>query len=143
MAGGSSSGSAVGIVTGFAPLAIGTETSGSTVYPAGLNGLYGMKLGRGIASTDGVFRLSKDFDGIGVMARTPRDLAVLAEAVMTPDALARFPHGLLSFVDDGRAKSLTVGVLPVSWGLQNDVLKEKWNHPAVVRLAICEEGVLN
>src|SRR5688572_32939672 len=99
MAGGSSSGSAVGIVTGFAPLSIGTETSGSTVYPAGLNGLYAMKLGRGQAYTDGVFRLSRAFDGIGVLARTPRDLAALAEVVMAPGASARLSRRLSFFVN--------------------------------------------
>ncbi len=40
---GSSSGSAVAVATGMAPLALGTETDGSIVCPAGVNGVVGVK----------------------------------------------------------------------------------------------------
>ncbi|KAH8178581.1 amidase domain-containing protein [Sarocladium implicatum] len=139
-AGGSSSGTAVGIASGFAPLGIGTETSGSTVYPASLNGLYAMKIGRGKVSTDGVFRLSRDFDGIGVMARTPADLAVLAEAVMMPKALAHLAGGLIARVDDANALDLRIGVVPHTWGMPEDTIKRKWGLPQVVAKY---EGMVN
>ncbi|MEM6576132.1 MAG: amidase family protein, partial [Pseudomonadota bacterium] len=42
-AGGSSSGSAVAVAAGFAPVALGTETSGSIVSPAAAMGLVGFK----------------------------------------------------------------------------------------------------
>lgn len=74
--GGSSSGSAVGVSAGFAPLSIGSETSGSLCMPANRAGLYSMKASRDI-SMDGIFILSRDFDALGGMARSPDDLAML------------------------------------------------------------------
>lgn len=74
--GGSSSGSAVGVSAGFAPLSIGSETSGSLCMPANRAGLYSLKASRGI-SMDGMFTLSRHFDGLGGMARSPDDLAML------------------------------------------------------------------
>lgn len=76
--GGSSSGSAVGVSAGFSPLSIGTETSGSLCMPANRAGLYSMKASRGI-SMDGIFALSRDFDGLGGMAKSPEDLAMLMD----------------------------------------------------------------
>ncbi|OKL59330.1 hypothetical protein UA08_05396 [Talaromyces atroroseus] len=75
--GGSSSGSAVGVSAGFAPLSIGTETSGSICMPANRAGLYSMKGSRGSIPMDGLFNLSQDFDGLGGMAKSPEDLEML------------------------------------------------------------------
>jgi amidase len=75
--GGSSSGSAVGVSAGFAPLSIGTETSGSICMPANRAGLYSMKGTRGTIPMDGLFNLSRDFDGLGGMAKSPEDLEML------------------------------------------------------------------
>ena len=79
--GGSSSGSAVGVSAGFAPLSLGTETSGSVVMPANRAGLYAMTPTLGTVSLEGVFALSRDFDKIGGMAKCPRDLALLMDAL--------------------------------------------------------------
>ncbi|MCJ1435812.1 hypothetical protein MMC27_005187 [Xylographa pallens] len=79
--GGSSSGSAVGVAAGFAPLALGTETSGSVVMPANRAGLYAMTPTRGSVSLEGVFALSRDFDKLGAMAKCPADLALLMSAL--------------------------------------------------------------
>lgn len=75
--GGSSSGSAVGISAGFAPLSLGTETSGSICMPANCAGLYSMKATGGTIPTEGLFTLSRDFDGLGGMAKSPEDLGLL------------------------------------------------------------------
>ncbi|MCJ1392514.1 hypothetical protein MMC18_005382 [Xylographa bjoerkii] len=80
--GGSSSGSAVGVSAGFAPLSLGTETSGSVVMPANRAGLYAMTPTMGSISLEGVFALSRDFDKIGAMAKCPRDLALLMGALI-------------------------------------------------------------
>lgn len=126
----------MGIVTGFAPISIGTETSGSTVYPAGLNGLYAMKLGRNKANTQGVFKLSRPFDGLGVLARTPADVAGLTEAVMTPEALAQFPQRLSSVVSADRSTELRIGLVPIKWGMQKESVEGRWDLPQVVCLPI-------
>ncbi|GKZ25179.1 hypothetical protein AbraCBS73388_000627 [Aspergillus brasiliensis] len=75
--GGSSSGSAVGVSAGFAPLSLGTETSGSVCMPANRAGLYSITASRGTVPMEGIFRLSKDFDKLGAMAKCPEDLGLL------------------------------------------------------------------
>jgi amidase len=73
--GGSSTGSAVGMSAGFAPLSIGSETSGSICMPANRAGLYSMKATGDTVPMDGVFALSRDFDGLRGMAKPSEDLA--------------------------------------------------------------------
>ncbi|KAI1802506.1 amidase signature enzyme [Daldinia bambusicola] len=127
--GGSSSGPAVSIAAGFCPLAIGTETAGSTVYPASCCGLYGMKLTPGSVSTEGVFKLSETFDSIGVLARTPADLALLAEIVMKKEVLPETaPYGLVSR-RVGSWEGLGVGIVPSDWGVAHTA--EKWRREEV------------
>lgn len=89
--GGSSSGSAVAVAAGFAPLALGTETSGSVCMPANRAGIYSLKASSGtVAVEDGVFRLTQEFDGVGGMARCPADLEALMRGVMGT-SLAKVP----------------------------------------------------
>ncbi|KAI1478464.1 amidase signature enzyme [Daldinia eschscholtzii] len=129
--GGSTSGPAVSIAAGFCPLAIGTETSGSTVYPASCCGLYGMKLAPNSVSTRGVFRLSESFDGVGVLARTPIDIALLAEIIMKKEVLSEMaPYGLTSRRVCSWAE-LCVGVVPNDWGVAHAL--EKWRREEVKR----------
>ncbi|KAK2777972.1 glutamyl-tRNA amidotransferase subunit [Colletotrichum kahawae] len=129
IAGGSSSGSAVSIASGFCPLAIGTETSGSTVYPASLSGLYAIKPTPSLISSDGVFKLSSSFDGIGLMARDPRDLAALAEILVgtqTEGPLVDIPNTESSSSWEG----LSVGIADVLWGIHETGM-DKWGNPHV------------
>jgi aspartyl-tRNA(Asn)/glutamyl-tRNA(Gln) amidotransferase subunit A len=79
--GGSSSGSAVAVARGLAPVAIGTDTSGSVRIPAAFNGIIGFKASSGRYPVDGVFPLSKTLDTLGVLARTVED-AVVVDAAM-------------------------------------------------------------
>lgn len=80
--GGSSSGSAVGVSAGFAPLSIGTETGGSICMPANRAGLYSMTATLGTVSTAGLFTLSQSFDGLGGIARTAEDLEMLMNLLL-------------------------------------------------------------
>ncbi|MGW5054278.1 amidase family protein [Actinokineospora sp. NPDC004072] len=78
---GSSSGSAAAVAAGMAQLAIGTETNGSIVSPAGYCGVVGLKPTGGLLPTDGVIPISPHQDALGVLARTTAD-AALALAVL-------------------------------------------------------------
>lgn len=78
---GSSSGSAVAVAAGLVPLAIGTETHGSIVCPAGVNGIVGVKPTLGLVSRDGIVPIAVSQDTAGPMARSVRD-AALALQVM-------------------------------------------------------------
>jgi len=76
-AGGSSSGSGAAVAAGFTPLAIGTETDGSIICPASLNGVVGLKPTVGVVSADYVVPISASQDTPGPMARTVTDVARL------------------------------------------------------------------
>ncbi|MCJ1249865.1 hypothetical protein MMC30_007091 [Trapelia coarctata] len=56
--GGSSSGSAVTVAAGFAPLSLATETDGSITQPSGRASLYGIEVTVGALSTEGTLPLS-------------------------------------------------------------------------------------
>jgi amidase len=73
---GSSSGSAVAIAADLAPLAIGTETDGSILCPASMNGVVGIKPTVGLTSRAGVIPIAHSQDSVGPFARTVTDAAI-------------------------------------------------------------------
>ena len=84
---GSSSGSAAAIAAGLAPLAVGTETDGSIVSPAGVCGVVGFKPTLGRVPGAGIVPISSRQDTAGSMARTVADAAALF-AVLAGQAFA-------------------------------------------------------
>ena len=74
---GSSSGSAAAVAAGLAPLAIGTETDGSIVSPAGHCGLVGFKPTIGTVPGAGIVPISPVQDTAGPMVRSVADAAAL------------------------------------------------------------------
>jgi amidase len=74
---GSSSGSAAAVAAGLAPLAVGTETDGSIVSPAGVCGVVGFKPTVGSIPAAGIVPISPRQDVAGPMARTVADAAAL------------------------------------------------------------------
>jgi amidase len=74
---GSSSGSAAAIAAGLAPLAVGTETDGSIVSPAGVCGVVGFKPTLGRVPGAGIVPISSRQDTAGPMTRTVADAAAL------------------------------------------------------------------
>lgn len=79
--GGSSAGSGAALAAGLAPLAIGTETDGSIVCPASVNGVVGLKPTVGRLSSRGIVPISHSQDTAGPMARSVRDVALLWQAL--------------------------------------------------------------
>jgi len=79
-AGGSSSGSAAAVADRMVPLALGTQTGGSTVRPASFCGIFGLKPTFGEVSFEGAKPFAPSLDTLGWMARSVADLALLAEA---------------------------------------------------------------
>lgn len=76
-AGGSSSGSGAAVAAGLVELAVGTETNGSIVCPAALNGVVGIKPTVGLIPQQGIIPISHSQDTAGPMARTVRAAAAL------------------------------------------------------------------
>jgi len=66
--GGSSSGSAVAVAAGIAPLALGTDTAGSGRVPAMLNNIVGLKPSLGLISTRGVVPACRTLDCVSIFA---------------------------------------------------------------------------
>ncbi|HXP19397.1 MAG TPA: amidase [Streptosporangiaceae bacterium] len=82
---GSSSGSAVAVAAGLAPLAVGTETDGSIVSPAHACGIVGIKPTLGLVSRTGIVPVSLAQDTAGPMTRCVADAAVLLGALAGQD----------------------------------------------------------
>ncbi|MGH8698955.1 MAG: amidase, partial [Burkholderiales bacterium] len=80
--GGSSSGSAAAVAAGMAPLALGSQTNGSTIRPASFCGVYGFKPTHGLVPRQGVMKLSRALDHVGLFARTLEDIALIAESLV-------------------------------------------------------------
>ncbi|KAF1719031.1 amidase [Pseudoxanthomonas wuyuanensis] len=74
---GSSSGSAVAVSANLAAAAIGTETDGSILCPAAVNGLVGLKPTVGLVSRNGIVPISHSQDTAGPMTRSVADAALL------------------------------------------------------------------
>ncbi|MEU1672064.1 amidase [Streptomyces roseifaciens] len=85
---GSSAGSAAALAASLAQVAIGTETDGSIVCPAGMNGVVGHKPSLGLVSGDGVVPISAEQDTAGPMARNVID-AALTLSVLRGDGTSR------------------------------------------------------
>ncbi|CAM1505655.1 Fc.00g112920.m01.CDS01 [Cosmosporella sp. VM-42] len=79
---GSSTGSAVGVACGFAPIALGTETSGSIVSPTAAAALYALKLTPDSVPMKGVFHLTASFDAVGAIGKTSLDVALACDALL-------------------------------------------------------------
>ncbi len=84
--GGSSSGSAAAVAAGHVPLAIGSQTNGSTIRPASYCGIYGYKPTRGIISRRGSLQTSATLDQVGLFGQHPEDVALLCDVLGGYDA---------------------------------------------------------
>lgn len=84
--GGSSSGSAAAVADFHVPVALTTQTGGSTIRPAAYCGIVGYKPPFGQVPTDGLHLLAPSLDVIGLHARSVADIARVA-AVMEGRAL--------------------------------------------------------
>lgn len=80
--GGSSSGSAAAVASMMVPLALGTQTNGSTIRPASFCGVVGYKPSFGTISRGGMLKQSPPLDQPGVFARSLEDAALMAEVMM-------------------------------------------------------------
>lgn len=101
---GSSAGPGSATAAGCVAFAIGTETSGSILSPATVNGVTGLRPTFGRVSRYGAMTLSWSLDRLGPMCRTAEDCAVVFHAIARPDE-----------------NDLSVMDLPFNWDAQLDV----------------------
>ncbi len=86
--GGSSSGSAAGVADFMMPLALGTQTGGSTIRPASYCGVFAFKPTYRRVPVTGVKSLAASFDTLGEIARSVEDL-VLLDSVLSGAPVGR------------------------------------------------------
>ena len=91
--GGSSSGSAVAVAAGLAPVGLGTDTGGSVRIPASFCGITGLKTTVGQVSRAGVYPLSWTLDSVGPLARTAEDAALVYRSIQGSDPRDPTTHG--------------------------------------------------
>jgi amidase len=108
---GSSSGSGAGVAANFCAIAIGTETDGSVVCPASMNGVVGIKPTLGLLSRSGIIPIAHSQDTAGPMTRTVRDAAILLSALTGVDPRDPATHASDGHAEVDYTKFLDVGGL--------------------------------
>ncbi|MCE5232462.1 MAG: amidase [Mizugakiibacter sp.] len=115
---GSSSGSAVAVAAGYVPAAVGTETDGSIVCPAAVNGIVGIKPTVGLVSRAGIVPISRSQDTAGAMARSVQEAALLLSAIAgsdprDPSTAEADAHATdyTRFLDAGALRGKRIGVV--------------------------------
>lgn len=73
----SSSGSAAAVATGMVPLALGSQTAGSTIRPASYCGVYGFKPSFGLVPRTGMLKTTDTLDHVAFFARSVEDIRLL------------------------------------------------------------------
>jgi amidase len=119
-AAGSSSGSAVALVTGDADLTLGSDQAGSIRMPASWCGVVGLKPTYGLVPCTGASPLDAVFDHVGPMSRTVVDNARFLQVIAGSDGIDPRQRDVsigdfLADVDAGVA-GVRVGVLREGFG---------------------------
>lgn len=121
--GGSSSGSAVALVTGDADMTLGADQAGSIRMPASWSGVVGLKPTYGLVPYTGIGTLDGYFDHVGPMTRTVADNARFLTVIAGSDGIDPRQRDIvvgdyLSTIDDG-VQGLRIGVLDEGFGTEH------------------------
>jgi amidase len=126
---GSSSGTGAAIAASLGAVGIGTETDGSIICPASVNGLAGLKPTVGIVSRSGIIPISVSQDTAGPMARTVSDVALLLTGMAGVDpgdpsgeaATGKIAADYTTFLKADALKGKRFGVVRQAMGYHPDV----------------------
>lgn len=108
-AGGSSSGSGAAVAAGLTQWAIGSETDGSIICPASLNGCVGIKPTVGSIPKDGIIPISASQDSPGPITQTVSQAALLLDVLTEKDIYRKAADS---------TQSLRIGIVP-QWMTQD------------------------
>jgi amidase len=126
---GSSSGTGSAIAASLGAIGVGTETDGSIICPASVNGLVGLKPTVGLVSRRGIIPISVSQDTAGPMGRTVSDVALLLNALAAADAAdpagpaatGKVAADYTTFLRADALKGKRFGVLRQAMGYHPDV----------------------
>lgn len=115
---GSSAGSGAAVAANLCVVAVGTETDGSIVCPASVNGVVGIKPTVGLVSRSGIIPISKTQDTAGPMARTMTDAAILLGVLsgidktdsITNESKGKSFSDYTQFLDSNALKGKRIGI---------------------------------
>jgi Asp-tRNA(Asn)/Glu-tRNA(Gln) amidotransferase A subunit family amidase len=77
----SSSGSAAAVAVGMVPVALSSQTAGSTIRPSSYCGIYGYKPSYGLLPRTAMLKTTDTLDTVGFMARSVQDLELLFDVM--------------------------------------------------------------
>ncbi|TDD74994.1 amidase [Flavobacterium caseinilyticum] len=115
---GSSAGSGTAVSANLCVVAVGTETDGSIVCPASVNGIVGIKPTVGLVSRSGIIPISKTQDTAGPMARTVTDAAILLgemadvdqDDIVTLESKGKAQKDYTTFLDANALQGKRIGI---------------------------------
>lgn len=115
---GSSSGSAVAVAANLCAVAVGSETNGSIVSPASVNGLVGIKPTVGLISRRGIVPISHSQDTAGPLARSVHDAAAMLGVMCGADTqdpasaacTGHFESDYLRYLDRDGLRGARIGI---------------------------------
>jgi len=114
---GSSSGSAVAVAASLVTAAIGTETNGSIICPATINGVVGFKPSIGLVSQEYIIPISHSQDTAGPLTKSVMGSAILLNAIDNTDV------NYLDLLDESSLEGLRIGVLRFAQGNNEDIIQ--------------------
>lgn len=91
----SSSGSAVAVACRMVPVAIGTQTAGSTIRPASFNGIFGYKPSFGLIPRTGILKTLDTLDHVTLFARCLSDIRMFLDVLRVRGRNYPFVHQTL------------------------------------------------
>ena len=124
--GGSSSGSAAAVGDNMVPLAIGTQTTGSTIRPAAYNGCVGYRPTWGDLRVAGVMEAAGSLDTLGIIARSVADVALYR------NVLAGIPPEPLTTIENAQPR---IGVCRTQFWEETDAATRRHFDDCAATLA--------
>lgn len=136
--GGSSSGSGAAVAAGLVPFAIGSETWGSILSPAGNCGIAGLRPTYGRVSRHGAMALCWTLDKLGPLGLTADDCGLVLDAIAGPDAADPTAHDRPWRYDetDAPGRRFRFGVLPRSLDGCEDAVRASFERSLEVLRSI-------